>query len=218
MTRMACGSSEPRKSPWNTSRRACSSFRWKCHFSQAPNISTVRCLRKRLSMRICSALVAHTHSLTSEIQHSPPASSTFRSASSLLNVFSRQKISPTTPMSGRRTEKSAGAWFRRALPDRRVRGPLHLFVRPYPEQKLLEQVARHQRAPCGAQQLVRMLSHAGVPVLAGGRQQEHVAVPHLTENHFHERAVLPEAAGTAGSRHKKGPPPGGNVPWYQRRR
>src|SRR3972149_6436262 len=54
---MSCGSSYPRKSPWNTSRRACSSFRWKCHFSPAPHTFPLRCFWGGVGVRGCAGWV-----------------------------------------------------------------------------------------------------------------------------------------------------------------
>ena len=76
-----------------------------------------------------AALVYQSHSLTSEIQHSPPASSTLRTTSSLLNVLRRQKISPTMPMSGRGSEKSAGTSRSNLRP--RTRDSLRRAIRSF---------------------------------------------------------------------------------------
>ena len=71
------------------------------------------------SFRNCSDVVYHTHSTMSLSHVSAPYSSTRRIRSSFENVFSRQKISPTTPISG--AERSRRAGTRRNRSRHRVR-------------------------------------------------------------------------------------------------
>ncbi len=68
---------------------------------QVAAVSTDTRFPRSRSFRYCSATVYQIHSVIPDSHTSAPACSRRRTASSFENVLRRQKISPTTPMSGR---------------------------------------------------------------------------------------------------------------------
>src|ERR1039458_7476355 len=114
------GSSRPLKSSSKGASRTCSSRFCTRLRTHAPSASVVQMRPVSFSLRKCSELVYQIHSTMSESQASAPYSSRQRTRFSFENVFRRQKISPTMPMTGWLPRARFGASLRKRSRQRTI--------------------------------------------------------------------------------------------------